>query len=334
MDLKRTTTLAAALGLAATAALSGCGSDPGSGSGGAKTQKVNFGYIGDFNGTSLLAVAEDQKLWQKHGLEASTKVFTNGPLQIQALGTGDLDFGYIGPGAIWLPASGQAKIVAINTLGRADRVIAQPGITSMDQLRGKTVGVPEGTSGDMILTLALEKAGMTKKDVKIVNMDPSTIVSAFSSRKIDAAGFWYPATATIKKQVPDLVELAKNTDFEQQVSFPTAFVAGNDVVAKEKDKTNRTIAVLRDAMKFRSANMEKTIELTAKMLHLTTDQVKADAANVKVLSVDELDAQTKDGTVDKWLTGLSDYFVSSGKLKSPADPKSYYLGTEFTAVAQ
>lgn len=334
MNTKRTTTFVAALGLAATAALSGCGgSDSGSASGG-KTQTVNFGYIGDFNGTSLLAVAEDQKLWQKHGLEAKTKVFTNGPLQIQALGTGDLDFGYIGPGAIWLPASGQAKIIAINTLGRADRVIAQPGITSMQQLKGKTVGVPQGTSGDMILTLALEKAGMTKNDVKVVNMDPSTIVSAFSSKKVDAAGFWYPAIATIKKQVPDLAELAKNTDFEQQVSFPTAFVAGNDVVAKEKDKTDRTIAVLREAMAYRAAHMDRTIELTAKMLHLTTDQVKADAANVKVLTVDELDAQTKDGTVDKWLTGLSGYFVSAGKLKSPADPKSYYLGSEFTAAAQ
>ncbi|HET8768766.1 MAG TPA: aliphatic sulfonate ABC transporter substrate-binding protein [Pedococcus sp.] len=333
MNTKRTTTLVAALGLAATAALSGCGSsDSGSASGG-KTQTVNFGYIGDFNGTSLLAIAEDQKLWQKHGLEARTKVFTNGPLQIQALGTGDLDFGYIGPGAIWLPASGQAKIIAINTLGRADRVIAQPGITSIQQLKGKTVGVPQGTSGDMILTLALQKAGMTKNDVKVVNMDPSTIVSAFSSKKVDAAGFWYPAIATIKKQVPDLAELAKNTDFEQQVSFPTAFVAGNDVVAKDKDKTDKTIAVLRDAMAYRSAHMDRTIELTAKMLHLTTDQVKADAANVKVLTVDELDAQTKDGTVDKWLTGLSDYFVAAGKLKAPADPKSYYLGSEFTSAA-
>lgn len=332
MNAKRTTTLAAAIGLAVTAALSGCGSD--SGSAGGKTQTVNFGYIGDFNGTSLLAVADAQNLWEKHGLEAKAKVFTNGPLQIQALGTGDLDFGYIGPGAIWLPASGQAKIVAINTLGRADRVIAQPGITSMEQLRGKTVGVPEGTSGDMILSLALEKAGMTKKDVKVVNMDPSTIVSAFSSKKIDAAGFWYPATATIKKQVPDLVELAQNTDFQDQVSFPTAFVAGNDVVAKEKDKTDRTIAVLREAMEYRSAHMDETIELTAKMLHLTTEQVKADAGNVEVLTVADLDAKTKDGTVDKWLTGLSDYFVAAGKLKSPADPKSYYLGTEFTAAAQ
>ncbi|MFG2053349.1 aliphatic sulfonate ABC transporter substrate-binding protein [Micromonospora sp. NPDC048930] len=331
MKISRKLLAGAAAGAIVAALLSGCGSDSGSGG---QAEEVTFGYIGDFNGTSLLAIANDQKLWAKHGLEADTKVFTNGPLQIQALGAGDLDFGYIGPGAMWLPASGQAKVVAINTLGNADRVIAQPGVTSIQQLKGKTVGVPEGTSGDMILTLALRKAGMTKQDVKIVPMDPSTIVSAFSAKKIDAAGFWYPAIATIKKQVPDVVELAKNDDFAAEVSFPTAFVAGNQVVANEKAKTEKVLAVLRDAMRYRSENMDRSIALTAKMLNVPVDQVKADAANVKVLSVDELDTMTKDGTIDKWLTGMSDYFVQAGKLKSPADPKSYYTGDLFMAAAQ
>jgi NitT/TauT family transport system substrate-binding protein len=324
---------AIALGVAAAMMLSACGSDSGS-AGGGGTQEVTIGYIGDFNGASLLAIAEEQELWEKHGLEVDAKVFTNGPLQIQALGTGDLDFGYIGPGAFWLPASGQAKIVAINTLGNADRVIAQPGITSLEQLKGKTVGVPEGTSGDMILTLALEDAGLTKKDVKVVNMDASTIVSAFASQQIQAAGFWYPAIATIKKQVPDLTELAKNSDFESQVSFPTAFVAGNQVVSGEKEKTEKTIAVLREAMKYRSANMDESIELTADMLGIPVEQVKADAGNVKVLSVDELDKMTRDGTIGKWLTGMSDYFVEAGKLESPVDPDTYYTGELFTAAAQ
>lgn len=334
MSLSRTLSATAAVGAATAMMLSACGSDSGGAAGGGETQEVNFGYIGDYNGTSLLAIAEDQKLWEKHGLKVNAKVFTNGPLQIQALGTGDLDFGYIGPGAFWLPASGQAKIVAINTLGNADRVIAQAGTTSLEQLKGKTVGVPEGTSGDMILTLALENAGLSKKDVKVVNMDASTIVSAFSSKQIEAAGFWYPAIATIKKQVPDLAELAKNSDFESQVSFPTAFVAGNKVVSGEKEKTAKTIAVLREAMEYRSANMDKSIELTAGMLNIPVAQVKADAGNVKVLSVDELDQMTKDGTIDKWLTGMSDYFVEAGKLKSSVDPKTYYTGDLFTAAAK
>ncbi|WP_435642562.1 aliphatic sulfonate ABC transporter substrate-binding protein [Streptomyces sp. H49] len=313
-------------GMATMALLAACGSGSAGGGGG---NTVRFGYIGDFNGASLIAIADAKGLWKKHGLKADSKVFTNGPLQIQALGTDNLDFGYIGPGAMWLPASGKAKVIALNTLGDSDRVIAQPGIDSMQELKGKTVAVPEGTSGDMILTLALKKAGMTKSDIKAVPMDPSTIVAAVSSKKVDAAGFWYPAAATIKKQVPGLVELAKDSDFKDDVSFPTAFVAGNNLVKEQPDKVKKVLAVLREAIDFRAEHTDEAIQLTAAKLKIPVDQVKADAANNKLLSVDELDALTKDGTVDKWLKGMNDYFVQAGKLKQPLDPKSYYTGDLF-----
>ncbi|NRQ34746.1 aliphatic sulfonate ABC transporter substrate-binding protein [Nonomuraea sp. NN258] len=327
--MKKTLIAALILALGATA----CGGGDG-GESAAGATKVNFGYIADFNGASLLAVADKQGLWKKHGVEPKISVFTNGPLQIQALGTGDLDFGYIGPGAMWLPASGKAKVVAVNTLGNADRVIAQEGTVSIADLRGKTVGVPEGTSGDMILTLALQKAGLAKSDVKIVPMDASTIVSAFTSKQIDAAGFWYPAIATIKKTVPNLVELAKNEDFADSVSFPTAFVAGNDVVAKQQDKTKKVIAVLRDAIQYRSEHLDETVAATAEMLNLPADQVKADAANSKILSLAELDGFTKDGTVDKWLTGMNTYFTQAGKLTGAVDPKTYYTADLFSGAAK
>lgn len=336
--MKSTNKMMGALAIAAGIALAaaGCATQPADSApaaGGDAPQEevidVNFGYIPDFNGTSLLAVAQDQGLWDKHNIKVTALSFTNGPLQIQALGTGDLDFGYIGPGAIWLPASGQAKIIAINSLGQADRVVAQPGITSIEALAGKTVAVPEGTSGDMILTLALKEAGMTKKDINAVPMEPAAIVAALASGQVDGAGFWYPGLATVKEQVPGLEELAKNSDFKDTVSFPTAFVAGNDVVANEKEKVERVLAVLREAIDYRANNLDATIELTAKFLGIDVAKVKEDAGNVEILSLADLDTMTEDGTINTWLSGMSDYFVETGKLTAPADPTDFYLGELF-----
>lgn len=321
-------TVAAAAAATIGLGISGC-SKSATGADGQKLENVNFGYINDFNGASLLAIAKDQGLWEKHGVNVKTSVFTNGPLQIQAMGAGDLDFGYIGPGAMWLPASGAATLAAINTLGNADRVIAQPGITSMENLRGKKIGIPEGTSGDMILTLALKRAGMSKSDVEAVPMDAATIVSAFASHQIDGAGIWYPLLDTIKKQVPDFVELAKNSDFENEVSFPTAFVVGNDVVKNKAETVSKVLAALREAIDFRFKNLDKTIELTAALLELDPEQVKADAQNVKILSLEELDGLTNDGSINEWLTGLNSYFIETGKLANPVDPATYYVGDTF-----
>lgn len=290
---------------------------------------VRVGYIGDFWGTSVTAIASDQGLWEKHGLKPDLKVFTNGPLQVQALGAGSLDFGYIGPGAIWLPASGQAKIIAINSVGFADRVIAQEGINAMADLKGKKVGVPEGTSGDMLLRLALEKAGMTTADVEIITMDPSTAVSAFASKQIDAAGLWYPLIGTIKEHVPGMVELASNADFFPDRTFPAAFIARNEVVTENPDAVDRMIAVIKEAEDFRTANMDQSVEITAKFLGVDKANLEAEAANGKSMTSAELVQLTKDGNVDNWLSGMADMFVTFGKLENPLPPSEYYLGDVF-----
>lgn len=328
---------AAALAAVSLVACSAADSTPAEDSASASAEEmptVRFGYIADFNGASVHAIAEDQGLWEKHGLKVETPVFTNGPLQIQALGTNDLDFGFVGPGAMWLPASGQAEVASINSLGNADRVIAQPGITSIKDLKGKKVAVPEGTSGDMILTMALREAGMSYDDVEKVAMDPATVVSAFSSGQVDAAGIWYPLIDTIQNQVPDLEILAENEDFADSVAFPGAFVANPTFTKENPEATEAVLAVIRDAIDYRAANMDETIELTASMLKLDPAAFKIESQNAKYLTSAELDKLTEDGTVATWLTSLNEYFVSAGKLDTPTDASTYYLGEQFMAAGK
>ncbi|MFW6692316.1 aliphatic sulfonate ABC transporter substrate-binding protein [Streptomyces sp. MAR4 CNX-425] len=303
-----------------------CSDDGGGGSDGSS---VRFGYINDYNGASLLAIAEKQGLWKKAGIDADVSVFNNGPIQIQALGAGDLDFGYIGPGAMWLPASGKADVVAINTLGYADRVIAQPGITSLADLKGKKVGVPEGTSGDMALGLALQEEGMSIDDVEKVPMDPATIVSAFSSGQIDGAGLWYPMIDEIKAKVPDLEEVASTRDMKDSY-FPTAFVAGTGV---DPELSTKVVRVLQQANDWRFEHPEETVAQTAAMLKLDEEKVRADAANQEVLATEDLVAKTKDGTVGAWLDELAEFFVGTGQLQEAPDPAEYYLGDLYTKAS-
>jgi NitT/TauT family transport system substrate-binding protein len=165
-------------------------------------------------------------------------------------------------------------------------------------------------------------------------MDPPTIVSAFSAGKVDAAGTFYPSIDTIKQQVPDLVELAQNSDFEDTVAFPTAFVAGNDVVADEPDKLDRVLKALRDAIAYRAENPDEAIQLTADFNALDPAQVEADAGNVQILSLDEIDSLTEDGTVDTWLSGMVDYFVQAGKLDAPVEPSEFYTGDLFLQAGE
>lgn len=305
--------------------LTGCASSAGDAGSGDGAQRIRVGYHADWNGASLIAIANEQGLWAEHGLEAETSVFTSGPIEVQALQADDLDFAYVGQGALWLPATGAAKIAVINTLSAASRVIAQPGFTSMEDLAGKRVAVPEGTSGDLVLTLALEEAGMTKDDIEVVTMDPSTIVAAFSSGQVDAAATWYPLISTIKVGVPDLVEVASEADLVPGGGSPTAYLTSNKLAEEDPALVTAFDAVMRTAMDFRADNEDDAIQLTAEFLKIKPEVVAADATNIATFSSDELDEFGASGEAAGWLSNLNTFFLATGSMKSEVDPSEYYL---------
>lgn len=286
---------------------------------------IRMGYIADYFGTSMVAIATDQGLWEKHGLDAELSVFTNGPIQVQALGAGSLDFAYIGPGALWLPASGQAKVIAINALGYTDRVISQPGIDSIEDLAGRRVAVPEGTSGDMLLRLALEEAGMTMDDIEPIMMDPSTIVTAFSSGQVDAAGIWYPFVDVIRQRVTDLNELAANEDFFPEVAFPSSFIVSN-ARADDEETIRKVNAVIKDALDFRIDNLEQSVQITADFLGVPAEPLAAEAVQAYLPTSEEFEELTANGTVDGWLDTLAGLYVEFGRIENPLPASEFYLG--------
>ncbi|MET7646924.1 aliphatic sulfonate ABC transporter substrate-binding protein [Streptomyces sp. NPDC005426] len=329
---RRTAGLLMALALLTTA--TACGDDSSDGAGGAR--KVTFGYIADYSGSVALAVAQKQGLWKKAGVTPELRVFTNGPLQVTALGTGSLDFGYLGPGALWLPASGRASIVSVNMLGLADRVIARPGsgIEKPADLKGKKVAVAEGTSGDMILDLALNEAGLKPDDVSKVAMDASTVVTAFSSGQVDAAATWYPLIDTMKKKVPDLKEISQTQDYYPEMTFPNVFVTQPKLASGNPELVKKVTGVLQEAGDWIAAHPEESETVAADFLKLPAGQLKGSTKYVKILPSAELTKLTQDGTVDGWFDELSGVFNRMGKLPKAGKASDYYLGDLYTAAGK
>lgn len=346
-QFSRRQVLLGSVGVLGLGALAACGGNSGTGTGtttpaeGASTpagttqtpqtiDKIKVGYIADGNGSMLVTIAEKQGLWAKHGLEAETLSFTNGPLQIQALGTKDIDFGYIGFGALWLPMSGKAKVVSVNSNGRADRILGQPGIKTMADLKGKKVGVPEGTSGDILLSLALEAAGMTVDDIERVPMDPPTTVSAFISGQIEGAAIWYPHVETILKQKPDTVEIVKSADFPN-LAFPACQVAAPEITDRP-EVLKKFQAVQKEAFTWAAANREELNGMLATFLDIPADSITSEQSFVDVLTPEDVVAKTKDGTIEKWFTTLNEHFVKAGKLEGITPVADYWLSTQYEAA--
>ena len=107
------------------------------------------------------------------------------------------------------------------------------------------------------------------------------------------------------------------------------FVARNDTMASNPDLVRRVVRVLKRAMDWRIANLERSIDLSAALVGIPREALVAVAKSQKLLGSAELVKLTQDGTVEGWMATFNKLFASFGKLPNPLPPSEYYAGKLF-----
>jgi len=83
-------------------------------------------------------------------------------------------------------------VVAIDDSNGGDGIVAKKDITSVADLKGKKVGVSEGSVSEFYLNVLLTKAGLKESDLQTVNMTAADAGGAFVAGRVDAAVTWEP----------------------------------------------------------------------------------------------------------------------------------------------
>lgn len=84
-----------------------------------------------------------------------------------------------------------------------DAVVARRDIKSINDLKGRSVGVAFGTPSHSLLLWLLSSSGMSPREVKIVRMkDEPAVVAAFKAGELDAGIVWSPDDADLVDAVP------------------------------------------------------------------------------------------------------------------------------------
>jgi NitT/TauT family transport system substrate-binding protein len=354
MSVRRTTTTLTAVLIGAAIALTGCAAqtettdpeaspaaadDPAEQEEGEVTEErerveLNIGYIDtSINGVGIIEAANQLDLWEDAGIDANLTPFTNGPTQIQAMAAGSLDIGYIGGGATWMPASGQAVIIAPSEVTYGDYLLAHPnsGATELTDLAGLRVGVPDGGSGEMILNLALKEAGLTVDDIERVPLDPPSVVSAFVSGQIDVAAIFSPLSDQILESVPDTVVLANNRDFPD-TAFVGAWVASNQAIQDNPEGVARFLEVYYQANDYRVENTEEVVAWAAAASGAPQEQLQGQADNLEWFPSSELLEQNESGLTAERFEALQELFVELGRMEAP-NPVEQWVNTDLLAQA-
>ncbi len=145
---------------------------------------------------SPLWVAVEENLFAPYGITVRTEDVTNGAVATAGMLGGSYPMIMNdGPSTISAAAGGADVVMVATLVDRVNQAImTRPGITSAQQLRGKTVGVTTlGTLSGFAMQLFLQHEGMSVSDVQVVQLQSLPgLAAALTGGKIDAAPFSHP----------------------------------------------------------------------------------------------------------------------------------------------
>ena len=293
-----------------------------------ETVDLRVAYMPNMGSNSLLATALNMGYFEQMGLNVTLTEFQGGPQEIAAMASGDIDISQIGHGAHALCIEGQAKIFHLDCTSLADAVVANTdkGISSIADLKGKTIAVSSGTSAEIILNLALSSAGLTQDDVTLVEMDANGMVSAMVSGGVDACATWSPSTMTIANALGDkALTLATNNDYVDQVTFPSSFITTEKFANENHDVLVRFSRALLMAQDYRADNIEEVAKWVAKQCKADEQTMLDCVGEGNWLTGEFVAAGLEDGTVKSYYENQQKVFIDAGRITEEVPVEDYVM---------
>ncbi len=310
-------------------------SGAGESEGGAAMDTVRVGYMTNYASLCTIMAGIETGAFADQGIKVELVEFADGPTIIAAMESGSLDIGYIGPGAHRLCINGRAKIFAFSQNGDADAVIGlrSHGITDDPaSLKGKKVGYSAGTSSEMVLTWALEEAGLTFNDIVAYEMDAAAITAAMTSGALDACANWSPATFTILDAMNgDAFIMRSNKDFSDRSSSVASWIVMEKWANENHDLLIRFTKGLYAGMDYRRDHVEEVAEWVAKQLGASYESVYLQRGDADWVSSTEMLEMLDDGTLAQLYEVQKVAFGDAVDQSTPLD--SYILWDVMTEAA-
>ncbi|MGP3956577.1 ABC transporter substrate-binding protein [Nonomuraea sp. 3N208] len=273
-------------------------------------------------------VAQEKGLFAKNGVTVELKYFDSYTDSLTALATGNIDANSQTLNDTLASVSGGAKqtvvLVNDNSTGN-DQIIAKPGITSVAQLKGKTVAAEQSTVDHYLLLLALRKAGLKQSDITFKPLPTDAAAAAFKAGQVDAVGVFAPFTTTAL-ELPGATAIATSKDFPGAI--PDHLVVSRSLAADRPEVVQGLVKAWFDTLAWIGANKAEAQAIMAKRAGVS-EQAYADYdAGTTILSLaDNLEAFSS-GSLQKQAEEIGAFLTESG-LADTAPPLDGLLDPRF-----
>ena len=275
-------------------------------------------------GYTPLYIALEKGFFQEGGLKLDYKDFSSGNDVNAAFGAGRIDGqANVTSEIVTMAARGiDCRIImaADNSLG-GDGILARNSITDIKDFKGKQIAAEDGSVSHFFLLQVLKEAGLSRNDVKVINVTPDAAAAAYQAGKTDIAVTYSPFlqkanaaqkdgriiydTSKMPTAIVD-VYLFNNKFLEANPEAPKAFVQG-----------------ILKALKFLETNKDEALAIAGKRLQLKPQEVEEQLKGVRLIDLPtnlEMMSNTEsDIYLLKHMNELTQFLVEQKQIPKAAD---------------
>lgn len=217
-------------------------------------------------------VGVEKGIFLKHGVDLKLKVLSTGQEMAKALQAGEVQI--IGSAFSNYPVAVERGMAAKGVVGmmgdRTSRHSDAPisvwtrkatGITKIEELAGRKVGLPVGGTSDEYLGVLLVKKGVPRDKVTFLNVPPGNLVSTLQGGSVDAVAVWEPFGSLIQAKVPDAVLLSRGGGF---IGYYINMAIRTDVIDKNPELVERYVIGVAEASQYTRKNPDEAAEIATR----------------------------------------------------------------------
>jgi NitT/TauT family transport system substrate-binding protein len=322
-------------------AAAACGSDDTASSSGGSSSgaipKLTIGYSA-WPGWFPLAVAEKEGIFKDAGLDVDLKYFADYTASLDALVAGQVDVNaQTLNDTIFAVASGaKQKVVVVNDNSTGnDQIICDSSITSIADMKGKTVAAEAGVVDHFLLLQGLAKEGMTEKDIDFKGVKTDAAAAAFAGGEFDCVGVFAPFTVQAAERAGSHV-LFSSKDFPGAI--PDHLVATDDAAGNSTAMT-ALVKAWYLTLDWIDAHHDEAVKIMADKAGLSeTDYADFESGTTLFSAADAVNAfedRADDPTsLPEMARRINPFLVESGLAKDEADLSDLFDSSYTDAYAK
>lgn len=275
-------------------------------------------------GTTPLYIAQEKGFFKDLGLDLKIRVFDTVAQAFPAFTSGQVEgLAPVTSEAVTLAARGvdyRVVVVEDTSLG-ADVILARNSIASVKDFKGKKIAVEQGGIGHFFVLQVLAEAGLTAKDVTLLNTPPDAAAAAFQAGNVEIAYSYSPfsdkAIAAQKDGRVIYSSKQKPTAIADLYIFNTKFVESNPKAVAAFVEGNFK------GLEFLKTNPKEGLAIMAKRLSITPEELETQLKGIQIpdlaMNAEMLGNPQSDLYLLKPMTELAQFLKEQGQIQTVPD---------------